>query len=201
MLSMPISALGNRYFRLLVAILLILSVSVSCRRNPSASESSDSSASDSASVEEYYADNDIAMTVKSIADAINVGEPLDSASYTFEGVLTDGQGTPLYTDIQGSPGQWRVVVVREDHAIIRNLYLGDLLPDYLKGYITQSLALSADNAISSEEEDGEDIDEECYSIGNGIIRFITRSVAAPNGQEGPLMIIELSGETPAGTRR
>lgn len=61
--------------------------------------------------EDFHADNDIAMTVRSLADAIKVGEPLDSTEYDFEGVLTDGQGTPLYTDVQGAPGVWVVDVL------------------------------------------------------------------------------------------
>ena len=50
--------------------------------------------------EEFHADNDIAMTVRSVADAIRVGETLDSVGYNFEGVLTDGIGRPLYTGLQ-----------------------------------------------------------------------------------------------------
>ena len=42
-----------------------------------------------------HADNDIAMTLRSIIDAVKVGEPLDSAQYNFTGTLTDGSGRPL----------------------------------------------------------------------------------------------------------
>ena len=35
---------------------------------------------------EFVADYDIAMTVRSIVDAISVGEPLDAAEYNYEGV-------------------------------------------------------------------------------------------------------------------
>ena len=57
----------------------------------------------SASQQDFHADNDIAMTLGSIADAIRVGEPLDSATYSYTGVLTDGVGRPLYTDVDGTP--------------------------------------------------------------------------------------------------
>lgn len=59
---------------------------------------------------DYHADNDIAMTLRSIIDAVNVGQKLDSAEYNFRGTLTDGTGRPLYTDIQGTPGAWEVKV-------------------------------------------------------------------------------------------
>lgn len=62
-------------------------------------------------VEDFHADNDIAMTVRSLADAIRVGEPLDTADYNFEGILTDGTGRPLYTNIQGLPGGWDIDVL------------------------------------------------------------------------------------------
>ncbi len=70
-----------------------------------------SNTEDSEATEYFHADNDIAMTVRSLADAIKVGEPLDSTEYDFNGVLTDGQGAPLYTDVQGSPGTWIVDVL------------------------------------------------------------------------------------------
>lgn len=55
----------------------------------------------------FHADNDIAMTVRSLVDAVRVGETLLPADYDFVGVLTDGQGTPLYTDVDGAPGSGR----------------------------------------------------------------------------------------------
>ncbi|MDE6843490.1 MAG: hypothetical protein K2J24_08195 [Muribaculaceae bacterium] len=134
----------------------------------------------------YHADNDIAMTVRSLTDAITVGQPLDTAEYNFRGVLTDGEGVPLYTDIQGSPGQWVVDVTTERHAVIRNLYLGDLLPDDLQAYITSTLQLGTDAIIESDEFDYDDEAElTIYRFDGGEIRFEQRAGIAPNGLEGP----------------
>lgn len=145
----------------------------------------------------FSADNDIAMTVSSIADAINVGEPLDTAEYNFEGVLTDGYGTPLYTDVQGAPGEWEVRVIGPDEARIRNIYVGDLLPDSLMSYILHSLSIPQERMIYTDRpeegpgyEEG-DSEETVYDLGNGELCFLTRLATAPGGQEGPLMSITL----------
>lgn len=183
-------------FRFVCVVLLTFSLfMVSCSGNGGAGVAdSDSTVTDSVASEEYFAENDIAMVVRSMVDAINVGERLDTAEYNFEGVLTDGQGSPLYTDVQGSPGQWEVTVYG-DSARIRNLYLGDLLPQYLKGYITNTLELTEENKIMDEGagmETGTDF--EAYTFGNGHIMFETRSVATSGGDEGPLMLITLATE-------
>ncbi len=147
--------------------------------------------------EEYHADNDIAMTVKSIADAISVGEPLDSSQYNFEGILTDGQGMPLYTDIQGNPGGWSVRVIDNDCAEIRNLYLGDLLHTDLVSYIEHSLSLTPlkltpDDMVFYGVYDGsENADVSQYDIQGGKITIRTSTAEAPNGLRGPLMKITL----------
>ncbi len=145
--------------------------------------------------ETYHADNDIAMTVRSLTDAITVGQPLDTAEYNFRGVLTDGEGAPLYTDIQGSPGQWVVDVASDRHAIIRNLYLGDLLPDDLQAYITSTLQLDNTDIIESNEFDNDDEAElTIYRFQGGHIRFEQRAGIAPNGLEGPLLSIVVIGD-------
>lgn len=142
---------------------------------------------------EFVADYDIAMTVRSIVDAISVGEPLDAAEYNYEGVLTDGRGTPLYTDIQGSPGEWEIDVTSESSVRIRNVYLGDLMPEYLSDYITESLQLDSANEIDlNEDEDDDETSLKEYDFGGGNIRFETRTAYAPNGLEGPLVSIILS---------
>lgn len=145
--------------------------------------------------DEYHADNDIAMTVKSLADALRVGEPLDSAEYDFEGVLTDGQGMPLYTDIQGAPGEWKVNVVNPTKVMVRNLYLGDLLPNALECYLTSALGLSDADHIEVNEVEV-DLDDETsvteYGFSGGVMRIETRSGIAPNGVEGPLVNIILT---------
>lgn len=167
-----------------------------CSAQSESHHDSDSVAA-AASEENFSADNDIAMTVSSIADAINVGEPLDTAEYNFEGVLTDGYGTPLYTDIQGAPGEWEVSVVSHDEARIRNIYVGDLLPDSLMSYILHSLSIPEDRMIYTDRpeegpgyEEG-DTEETVYDLGNGELCFLTKLATAPGGQEGPLMSITL----------
>lgn len=167
--------------------MLLLAVSCGTQRN---------SGETSPSEEEngYHADFDIAMTLKSITDAIKVEEPLDSADYDFIGVLTDGQGHPLYTDIQGNPGEWQIDVIDPTTAVIKNIYLGDLLPTDLKNYIAESLGISNINIISTEEfEDDEETEIVVYDLdGCGFLRVETRSAMAPNGLEGPLMRIVAS---------
>lgn len=151
--------------------------------------------------EDFHADNDIAMTVRSLADAIRVGEPLDSTEYDFEGVLTDGQGTPLYTDVQGAPGIWVVDVLDRKNVTLRNLYLGDLLPDDLEAYLLQALNLTEDRRLlftAHEAVDEEETSIVVYDFDGGYLRFETRAGIAPNGLEGPLLTIIMSSDAPAG---
>ena len=151
--------------------------------------------------EDFHADNDIAMTVRSLADAIKVGEPLDSTEYDFNGVLTDGQGSPLYTDVQGSPGTWVVDVLDPKNVIIRNLYLGDLLPTDLEAYLLQSLRLDESHKIGftmHEAVNDDDTESSVYDFGGGYLRFETRAGIASNGLEGPLLTIIMSADPPAG---
>lgn len=146
--------------------------------------------------DDFHADNDIAMTVRSIADAISVGEPLDTTEYNFEGVLTDGQGTPLYTDIQGTPGEWQVVVTSPSIAVIRNIYLGDLLTNDLRVYITSMLNLSDSDIVASDDFDDDDESElVVYRFHGGFLRFESRAGIAPNGLEGPLLSIVITGDS------
>lgn len=173
--------------RFFITVMLISLFIAGCR------QTSGSGASQEETSDTYHADNDIAMVVRSLADAISVGEPLDSADYDYDGVLTDGQGTPLYTDVQGTPGQWEVNIVNPGKAVIRNLYLGDLLPDDLEAYIASSMNLSEEDIILSDEFDSDDeSDLTLYGIPGGELRFETRAGIAPNGLEGPLMSIVLA---------
>lgn len=151
--------------------------------------------------EDFHADNDIAMTVRSLADAIKVGEPLDSTEYDFEGVLTDGQGAPLYTDVQGAPGVWVVDVLDQKNVTLRNLFLGDLLPDDLEAYLLQALRLSENDKLDFNAHEAVDEDETSivvYDFNGGYLRFETRAGIAPNGLEGPLLTIIMSADPPAG---
>ena len=180
-----------------VALIAIL-LSASCASKP-ASGDSDTAATAAGVAEHYHADNDIAMTVRSIADAIKVGEPLDSTEYDFNGVLTDGQGSPLYTDVQGAPGQWVVDVLDNKNAYIKNVYLGDLLTNDLQAYLLQSLHLTDEQKIDFTVHEALDDDETeitIYDFGSGFVRFETRAGIAPNGLEGPLLTIVMSAELP-----
>ena len=146
-------------------------------------------------VDEYVAENDIAMPVRSIVDAISVGESLDTAEYNYNGILTDGEGVPLYTDIQGNPGEWEVDVLSDNSVRIHNLYLGDLLPKDLMEYLTTALSLSESNLCASDEyEDDDETYLEVYNFGSGLIRFETREAYDPNGLEGPRMSIVITDE-------
>lgn len=151
-------------------------------------------------IDEYHADNDIAMTVKSLADALRVGEPLDSTQYDFEGVLTDGQGSPLYTDVQGSPGEWQIDVINSTKVMIRNLYLGDLLPVDLETYLLASLGISEADMVEHNDssiDNDDDTDVRIYHFGGGYMRFEIRAGISPNGLEGPLLNIVLSTDAPS----
>ena len=151
-------------------------------------------------VEEFHADNDIAMTIRSLADALRVGEPLDSLDYDFTGILTDGEGAPLYTDIQGSPGQWVVDVIDTRNVSIKNLSLGDLLPDYLRSYILECLMIDENNRLSSfvntvsDSNSDSEADISVYNLEGGVLRFEIRPGEAPNGLEGAFLTIILSSD-------
>ena len=179
--------IGYKTLLLILAILL-----VECSESQKTTQTDSVTTTDTLQ-SEYVADYDIAMTIRSIVDAISLGEPLDTAEYNYEGVLTDGRGTPLYTDIQGSPGEWQIDVTSEHSARITNIYLGDLMPEYLSDYITESLSLDSANEVQSDEYiNDKDTSLEVYDFGSGNIRFETRTAYAPNGLEGPLMSIVLS---------
>lgn len=146
----------------------------------------------------FHADNDIAMTVASIADALSVGEPLDSVQYDFEGVLTDGQGAPLYTDVQGSPGEWQVDVLNPDMVVIRNVYLGDLMPDNLLEYLVSTLELTDSDRLDPKDfpagENDDNLDMKLYRFPGGTLRFESRNAMAANGLEGPFVSIIITSD-------
>lgn len=141
------------------------------------------------------------MAVKSLADALRVGEPLDSVNYDFEGVLTDGQGAPLYTDVQGSPGVWEINVLSPAKVVIRNVYLGDLLPTDLESYLLNSLEITYADSVPHYDEDvinDCETDVRIYKFGGGYMSFEVRAGISPNGLEGPLLNIVLSSNPPEG---
>ncbi len=141
---------------------------------------------------QFHADNDIAMTVCSLVDAVRVGEKLDSAEYNFNGILTDGQGTPLYTDIEGNPGEWQVRVVNEEEARINNLHLGDLMTEDLRSYIIGALNLNhADLVTAYLNPANEEEYIWLYDIGDVNLSFSETLVQTPSDYEGIIMSISV----------
>ncbi len=183
------------------AVVIILSAG--CRPNSDSGSDAISSreVAEATIPDEFHADNDIAMTIRSLADALKVGEPLDSTLYDFQGILTDGQGSPLYTDVQGSPGQWEVDVLDDRNVMIRNVYLGDLLPGDLETYLLQSLRIDKERMLDFTAHDAVDDDETeiaVYDFDGGYLRFEVRAGIAPNGLEGPMLSIVMSADPPVG---
>ncbi len=171
------------------ALIVFVVVVASCGRKDAIRESGKERASEQA----FHADADIAMTVRSLADALKVGEPLDSTDYDYEGILTDGQGRPIYTDVQGNPGEWSVDVLTDSSAVIRNVHLGDLLPDDLEEYVVANLGLGkADIVESTEYDDDDETELDVYDFGGGLIRFEKRKAHAPNGTDAVFVSIVLN---------
>lgn len=142
---------------------------------------------------QFHADNDIAMTVASIVDAVRVGEMLDTADYDFNGILTDGQGTPLYTDVGGNPGEWQVRVVGPEAARISNLHLGDLMVDDLRKYILGALNLNDADLVTAYVNPSDDQEFIwLYDIGDVSVSFSETAVNSPSGLEGIIMSVSVS---------
>ncbi|MDE6271671.1 MAG: hypothetical protein K2M31_01525 [Muribaculaceae bacterium] len=172
-------------------MLIILSL-VTSGCNISSDKKTDDTAKQAPVVEEFHADHDIAMTVRSIIDAINVGEKLDSVDYNYTGVMTDGNGRPLYTDVMGSPGVWDVEVRSENSVIIRNLYLGDLLPDELVQYLLQTLDINDAPILTADDsKKGTEDNLTIYPAGNADLIIEQQTAKTPKGDEGPLLKIIL----------
>ncbi|MDE5849417.1 MAG: hypothetical protein K2H38_04700 [Muribaculaceae bacterium] len=176
---------GETAWNLMISVMLVMLVACG---NKTTAVGLDESRQEVASP--YHADNDIAMTVCSLVDAVRVGEPLDSADYNFQGILTDGQGTPLYTDIEGNPGEWSVMVIGDDEACISNLQLGDLMTEDLRNYIIGALNLNdADLATAYVNP----IDEKeliwLYDMGDVRLMFSESSVRMPSEIEGTIMSV------------
>lgn len=175
--------------KLITTILLIFILS-SCSLNQK--ENSDSGEKDE---HQFHADNDIAMTIKSIVDAINVDEPIKSEDYDFEGILTDGRGRPLYTDIHGNPGEWIIEVKSANSVAIRNNATGDLLPDDLQEYILTALGTPIKKEIYSDEYDDDlETSMQIFDIGKGTIRFERREVISQPGVENVLLNIVIAAK-------
>ncbi len=177
---------GEKAWLLMISVMLI--VLVSCG-NKAAGISQESTMPEA---DQFHADNDIAMTVCSLVDAVRVGEQLDSAEYNFKGILTDGQGTPLYTDIEGNPGEWKVSVVSDEEAQISNLHLGDLMTEDLRHYIVSALNLnSADLVTAYVNPANEQEFIWLYDIGDVNVSFSETLVKTPTDLEGIIMSISV----------
>ncbi len=177
---------GEKAWLLMVSVMLI--VLVSCGGRASVAGLDVPKPEDS----QFHVDNDIAMTVCSLVDAVRVGERLDSADYGFHGILTDGQGTPLYTDIEGNPGEWIVKVVSDDEARISNLHLGDLMTEDLRHYIVSALGLNSADLVTAYVNPA---DEQefiwLYDIGDVQVSFSETIVKTPSDLEGIMMSISV----------
>lgn len=135
---------------------------------------------------------DIAMTARSLADALVVGEQLDSTDYDFEGILTDGQGTPLYTTMRGTPGKWVVEVTSPEGAAIRNTDLGDLLVEDLRVYLAGSLNMDDSDIVEAGPmETDEETHQVVYLKGELMMVMESRTETASNGTEAPWLSVLL----------
>lgn len=171
----------------MISVMLI--VLVSCG-NKTAGISYESTIADDAP---FHADNDIAMAVCSIVDAVRVGEVLDSLDYNFDGILTDGQGTPLYTDLEGNPGEWQVRVLGSDKARIRNLHFGDLMTEDLRTYILNALNLNSADLVTAYINPSNDQETIwLYDIGDVDVSFSETVVDTPTDPDGIIMSISVA---------
>lgn len=142
---------------------------------------------------QFHADNDIAMTVCSIVDAVRVGEKLVGDEYDFDGILTDGQGTPLYTDLEGNPGEWQVRVTGPCEARISNLHFGDLMTADLRNYILGALNLNDADLVTAYINPVDDQEVIwLYDIGDVNIAFSETATKTPSDLEGIIMSISVS---------
>lgn len=137
----------------------------------------------------FHADDDIAMVVRSLADAISVGEPLDSSAYNFVGVLTDGSGRPLYSDLQGRPGEWQILVQDSAAAVVRSTKAGDLDASDLQNYIIASLALDTTQAYVSRDFKGRE--QTVYDLPGGYLLLTSRADTLADGSVAQHLAISI----------
>ena len=150
--------------------------------------------------EEFHADDDIAMTLRSVVSAFQDGDTITAVDYSFMGVLTDGEGRPLYTDTSGGPGEWLVSVPDGHNLQIQNLHLGDLIPAQLERYIIESLELTEQQGEEEGKADAgrtmrgnvklaEGGERRIYKSGSATIIYYVRSAFTETGKEGPMVTI------------
>lgn len=158
---------------------------IGCQSRPAEQSSPANQAmADTVSAQQVVQTADIAMTARSLADALVVGERLDSTDYDFEGILTDGQGTPLYTTMRGTPGMWVVEVTSPAGAAIRNTDLGDLLVEDLRVYLAGSLDMDDSDIVEAGPmETDEETHQVVYKKGELEMVMETRTETTSNGTE------------------
>lgn len=117
----------------------------------------------------FHANNDIAMLLSSMNDALRVGEPLDSSAYNFSGVLTDGSGAPLYIDTLHNPGLWEVRVTSPVSAVVRNVREGDLVAEDLMIYVLDCMKLKDADRLGDSRT--ETVERVMYRLPKGMMTF------------------------------
>lgn len=137
-----------------------------------------------------HADRDIAMTIRSVMDAVSVGEIPAADTYGFRGVLTDGTGRPLYTDIEGAPGEWTVSVHPGGDVEITNDYLGDLASEDLKQYVLLATGLP-ESALVEDDSTDDGASWSIYDFGQGELTFLSLPAKTKSGQEGKMLKISI----------
>lgn len=146
----------------------------------------------------YHADNDIVMTLRSVMDSFAGGDTISSEDYSFNGVLTDGEGRPLYTDTSGGPGEWDVVVSGPEELKLSNVNLGDLMPGQLESYLIDSLGLkeeTSENRVgryASRRQLGAYEELRTYRAESCRLEYYVRPARTATGKEGPLVTITVT---------
>lgn len=175
-----------------LATITLLSTSCNSGHNEQQDNSADSATitdtsangEDVAAEADYHADNDIAMMVRSLADAISVDEELNAADYEYRGVLTDGRGRPLYTSPTGAPGVWTVRVANGKAAEITPDMPGNIMQADLKAYIATALGLSDEKIVRKPELHNRNFDEyTVYKIDGGHLCFESATHSDSRGGE------------------
>lgn len=156
---------------------MLLLTTPGCGRTATRSDSDTTVKTDTvAESSPFHADNDIAMVIGSLTDALRVGEPFDSAAYSYTGLLTDGTGAPLYFDAHGNPGIWSITIENPATAVIANTSDGDLVANDVAAYLISCLHIPSDSVRHTHDRRFE---YETYPVDNGTMTF-----AAPTSSAG-----------------
>lgn len=142
-----------------------------------------------AQTETFHADNDVAMVIRSVADAIRVGENLYADNYNYTGVLTDGTGRPLYSDLNGLPGIWRVEVADSTHVTVSNTSVGDLAASDLATYVSDALGPGTNPPERRLDVSGHTVDLYHYDWGD--MAYEVRNDTTTGGIVGNMVTITL----------